>query len=109
MRAKFPKHLDFIRQLPCVVCHDNTATEAAHLRYGDRRAAKPQTGMGIKPDDCWTLPLCSKHHAEQHTMGERIFWSRGAVDPVFLALALYRVSGDHELGEQIIGAAHVRR
>ena len=105
MRAKSPKHLNFIRSLPCVICQDNTAIEAAHIRYADRRAAKPITGFGIKPDDCWTLPLCGKHHRAQHAGSERIFWTQSLVDPIFLALALYRVSGDHETGEQIIRAA----
>ena len=103
-RDKSPKHLDYIRSLRCCVCHDNTATEAAHVRFNDRRAAKPLTGMGIKPDDCWTVPLCGKHHGAQHCQGERQWWDKMGIDPIFLAMALHRVSGDHEAGETIIAA-----
>ena len=33
-------------------------------------------GMGIKPDDKWSMPLCFKHHTEQHNYqkGERAWW-----------------------------------
>ncbi len=97
------KHLDFIRQLPCIICMDNTSTEAAHIRYAEPRAAKPQTGMGIKPDDAFTVPLCSEHHRRQHCNGERTWWSITiGKDPVYIALALWRVTGNVELGEQIV-------
>lgn len=97
-------HLQFIRGLPCVICGDDTTTEAAHVRMVDRTVAKPMTGIGIKPDDKFTLPLCGKHHREQHGMSEREFWQAHGIDPVKRALALYAVSGDHEAGEQIARA-----
>jgi hypothetical protein len=99
-REKSAKHLDFIRGLPCCVCGDNTSTEAAHVRMPDPTIAKPLTGIAIKPDDKFTVPLCGRHHAAQHSMSEREWWY-GKGDPVKLALALYAVSGDHELGERI--------
>ncbi len=99
---KHPAHLQFIRQLPCCICHDNTSTEAAHIRYAEPRAAKPQTGMGIKPDDAFTIPLCSEHHHNQHTRGERTWWTMQGIDPIYIALALARVTGDVPAGEQII-------
>lgn len=101
-RDKSAKHLDFIRSLPCAVCGDNVSTEAAHVRFSDPRAAKPITGMGTKPDDCWTVPLCNKHHSEQHSFGEAKWWRAIERDPVFLAMALHRVSGNHNAGEHII-------
>ena len=99
------RHLDFIRSLPCVVCLDNTTTEAAHVRKPDPRAAKYYTGKSEKPDDCWTLPLCGKHHREQHSHSEAEFWQHLGIDPTFICLALHRVSGDHQAGEQIISMA----
>lgn len=97
-------HLKFIRGLPCVVCGDDVTVEAAHVRMPDPSVAKPLTGIGIKPDDRFTVPLCGKHHREQHTMREFKFWEGVGVDPVKKALALYSVSGDHERGAEIARA-----
>ena len=97
-------HLDFIRSLPCCVCGDNTTTEAAHIRYQDPRAGKRYVGKGEKPDDKWAVPLCGKHHREQHGTGERIFWAGYDIEPIILALALFCVSGDYASGVQIIEA-----
>jgi hypothetical protein len=102
---KRPAHLDFIRSLPCLVCGKG-AVEAAHIRYADARAAKDITGMGTKSDDAWAIPLCTDHHRIQHTMGERRFWTQQKIDPIFVALALYRVSGDEESGNKIVRHAH---
>jgi hypothetical protein len=102
-RQKDEAHLKFIRGLPCCVCGNNIETEAAHVRMPDPTIAKPLTGLGIKPDDKFTVPLCGDHHRTQHANKEAVFWSRWGrnCDPVKLALALYAVSGDHELGERI--------
>jgi hypothetical protein len=105
-RIQNTTHLKFVRTLPCLVCADNTSTEAAHVRFADPWAAKRQTGMGEKPDDSWTVPLCGQHRKIQHTMNEREFWKSGGVDPVFVAMALYRISGDHAAGTMICEAAH---
>ena len=111
MAAKQPrqhdkKHLDFIRSLPCLICHDNTGTEATHIRMSDARHNKVNPGVGAKPDDKYTLPLCNLHHREQHAIGdERKFWDGIGLDPIPLALELYKVSGDHEKGCEIIQRA----
>ena len=105
-RKKNNGYLDFIRGLPCSLCLDNTSTEAAHVRYAEPKLGKRHTGMAEKPDDAFALPLCGKHHREQHTQNERAWWNGYAIDPVALALALYRVSGDHEAGERIVRAWH---
>lgn len=99
------KHLAFIRQLPCIVSGDNISVEAAHIRYSDIRVAKRKVGIGEKPDDCWVLPLSGDIHRKQHGMSERAFWDQIGIDPILYALALYAVSGDHERGCQIVGAA----
>ena len=99
------KHLAFIRQLPCLVCLDNTATEACHIRYSDSRAAKVNPGVGQKPHDFWCVPLCGRHHREQHAVGsEAAFWKQVEIDSLFVAMALYLNSGDTEAGETIIRA-----
>lgn len=101
------KHLSFLRSLPCLVCLDNTATEACHIRYSDSRAAKVNPGVGQKPHDFWCVPLCGRHHREQHAVGnEAAFWDQALIDPLFVAMALYLNTGDTEAGETIIRAQH---
>ncbi len=97
------RHLDFLRQLPCCICKDNTSTEAAHIRFADSRIGKPITGIATKPHDYFALPLCGKHHREQHKFGdERKFWQIYGLDPILLALAIYAVTGDAGEAERII-------
>lgn len=105
-RIESSSHLGYIRQLPCLCCGKDTGVDAAHIRYSDLGVGKPFTGR-MKPDDCWTVPLCRKCHDAQHAMpgGEREFWKhRNAKDPLRIALALHRVSGDHQKGCDIIAA-----
>lgn len=105
-REKDEGHLKFVQSLPCCVCLDNTSTEAAHVRYAEPRAGKRHTGMGEKPADRFTVPLCNEHHREQHSGNERAFWAGKEIDPIMLSLALYGVTGNHEAGEQAIRAWH---
>lgn len=100
------KHLAFIRTLRCLVCLDNTSVEAAHIRYTDRRAAKVNPGIGQKPHDYWTVPLCSACHRKQHAGNETAFWDEAMIDPVQVAPWLYLASDDHEACEQIIREQH---
>ncbi len=94
-RKKSPSYLEWIRTLPCVLCGDDVTTEAAHLRMAIPWLGKPITGMGIKPDDVWVLPLCHGHHARQHMDGETKFW--GAMrQPGVMCLALWRVKFDRQ-------------
>jgi hypothetical protein len=81
-------HLQFIRSQPCCICGDNVSVEAAHLRVGSINDDKPHTGMGEKPSDSkWVLPLCGRHHREQHAAGsEMAWWSSYGIDPFALAM-----------------------
>jgi hypothetical protein len=79
-------YLRFIRAQPCCICGDNTAVEAAHLRVGSINDDKRETGGGERPSDKWALPLCGKHHREQHSMNEMLFWTRYGIDPFALAM-----------------------
>jgi hypothetical protein len=98
-RVESTPHLVFIRSLPCCVCGLGGQTEAAHIRIPNPRFAKQEAGVGAKPDDTWTVPLCSEHHRLQHSWGERAFWfthPQVDKDPFILALALWRYTGDLE-------------
>jgi len=97
-------HLDFLRQLPCLICGDNTTVEAAHIRYAEPKAAKPITGMGTKSGD-WAVPLCGACHRAQHKEGERRWWKDRGINPVEIAAYLRLASGDHDAGCQIIESA----
>lgn len=104
-RRQSGSHLDFIRSLPCCVCGDNTSTEAAHIRFADRSVGKRETGLGEKAADFFCVPLCGRHHRDQHAHGnERIWWAVHNRDPIRIALALWAHTGQHEVGEQIVRA-----
>ena len=97
------KHLRFIRGLPCVICLNDIETQACHIRFSDAAAGKVNAGVAAKPHDKWTVPMCQHCHTAQHDMGdERAFWELAGFDPLALAAKLYAVSGDHELGCEII-------
>lgn len=101
-RIKNEAHLRFVRSLPCVCCGDNTATEAAHIRTGNLFYGKRNTGGAEKPSDIWALPLCGKHHAEQHRGSEVRFWEGYGTNPFVLALTLYACSGDHVTASDVL-------
>lgn len=96
-RIKDSAHLDFIRQLPCLICGNDIQTEAAHVKMADPSIAKPMTG-GMKPHDMFTVPLCGEHHRAQHSTNERKWWLSKGIDPVKVALALFAESGNYERG-----------
>ena len=101
-RQRNETHLKFIRSLPCVACGDNTSTEAAHVRMEARQVGKRPVGKGEKPDDIWTVPLCSKHSRELHKIGELEFWSKYQTMPIIKCLALWAHTGQYEIAEQIV-------
>lgn len=79
-------YLDYIRAQPCCLCGETTTVEAAHLRVGSINDGKRDTGMGERSSDKWALPLCGKHHRQQHSMNEREFWASYGVDPFALSM-----------------------
>lgn len=87
------KHLKFIRQLPCCVCLRMDTVQAAHIRKG--LPAHEKGGMGMKPHDKWTLPMCHFCHAKQHEVGEVSFHFDMPL-VIMLASKLYQFSGNKE-------------
>jgi len=88
-RVRDEKWLNHIRSLPCCVCGDDTATEAAHIRTAALGYGKAHTGMAEKPSDKWALPLCGKCHREQHAYGDELrWWASKNIDPFMLAITL---------------------
>jgi hypothetical protein len=68
----------------------------------------PDGGVGRKPGDRYTVPLCSACHAKQHRVGELTFWSTLRIDPLNVALRLWTVSADVEAGERTAFRARQR-
>lgn len=68
------RYLEWMRLQTCCSCgaesHPERPSEAAHVRLG------MGGGIGLKPSDYRTVPLCRYCHAEQHAKGERTFWAR---------------------------------
>lgn len=66
-----PDYLEWIRTLRCIAClasrqEQTTRTEATHVRS--------QGAGGYDRGD--TVPLCSGHHVEEHTVGIKTFAAR---------------------------------
>jgi len=108
-RQHDPDHLAYLRTLPCCVCGDDTATEAAHIRFADPMIGKNNPGIGAKPDDKYALPVCGSDHRKQHEGSETQWWAKLGIDPVKVALALYAVSGDYADGCRIVAACRELR
>lgn len=102
-------YLNFIRSLECACCGNDIETQAAHVKYAEPRAGKYKAGLA-KSHDCFAVPLCGRCHlgpAGQHSTNEQQWWQELGIDPVYLALALWRVwtfGGDHAAATEIIRA-----
>lgn len=89
-RQRDESRLAWLRTQPCVICGDNTSSEAAHIRTGNLEVGKEHTGMAQKPDDKWTVSLCNAHHRQQHTMNEMAFWAKYKLNPFTIAIKMRR-------------------
>ena len=73
-RWRSTAHCNYVRGFACCNCHETANVQVAHVRIGSN------AGMGQKPDDWRTVPLCGPQegrggcHDLQHRMGERTFW-----------------------------------
>jgi len=86
-RLEYPKHLIYIRQQQCVLAGKDKCegrTEAAHVRKGT------DGGIGMKPSDRYVIPLCSRHHRLQHSIGEKAFEIRFKINMRRLADFFWR-------------------
>jgi len=87
-REENPQHRKWVRGFKC--CVDNgecsLRIECAHVRGGT------DGGMGKKPSDKFTIPLCDTHHAEQHRIGEAPFAKRYGLNLLEIAARLWAQS-----------------
>jgi len=96
-KKKNPKHLAYIRTLPCATCQALAPSEACHIRYQN------DGGMGTKPSDFATIPQCHECHMKSHE-GQLSFWGGedGIEKAKTLALALWTLTGDWGRGVRIV-------
>ena len=110
-RDRDDKHLAAVRKCPCLSCDQDPAGEAAHVRMS--APGKTITGIGIKPDDKYSLPLCHGCHVAnptaQHNVGEIPFWGALGLDPLVICERLYAVSPDIEAMRDVIFKARETR
>jgi hypothetical protein len=91
IRLRDKEHCKFVATQPCVVC-GRTPSEAHHIRFAQPRA------LGRKVSDEYTVPVCRLHHRELHRYGdEASWWAAVSVDPVPIALELWRRSRETEI------------
>lgn len=105
-REHNPGHLVNIRLCPCVICGKDPAGVAAHVRM--TAPGKPNPGVGAKPHDRYTVPLCAKDHTTQHSMGEAKFWKQMGLDAVALAGALFK-AGNLDAMKKVARMAYAGR
>jgi len=79
--TQFPKqkiykskaYLAHVRSFPCCAC-GRSDTECHHIRFSFN------SGVGMKPSDCWSIPLCPACHREYHDHGPVSFKKKYDVD-----------------------------
>lgn len=96
------KHLDMIRQLPCVVT-GRRPVEAHHLLRGPGIVR----GMGMKAEDRWAIPVSPYVHNEIHVVGnDQAYLERYGINGTALAQDLWNMSGDFTAMSRIVERYH---
>jgi len=97
-RIRSKEHLRHVAQQPCLIC-GRSPSHAHHIRFAQSK------GLGLKVSDEFTVPLCAIHHQQNHATGnERLWWQEHQIDPLAVALRLWRESTKHALpGEDPVG------
>ena len=83
----------YIASKPCLIC-GRLDVQSAHIRYTG-------AGVGMKPCDIFTTPLCLLHHREQHSKNEKMFWILYAINPVARAVGFALESPDKKVRERV--------
>src|SRR5260221_9729728 len=93
------RHRDFIRSLPCVACGRPAPSECAAV------GARTDAGTGLQPTARFGVPLCGPPtvwgdccHSRLYYRGRARFWSELGIDPLAVAVRLWRGSRRSEGG-----------
>ena len=93
LKIRSRKHLQYISEKSCLIC-GGIDVQSAHIRYAG-------AGIGQKPCDIFTTPLCLEHHREQHTMNEKMFWQLYQINPIAKAMGFALESPDKKIRERV--------
>jgi hypothetical protein len=86
IRLRDKEHCKYVATLACLIC-GRTPSEAHHIRFAQPRA------LSRKVSDEYTVPVCRLHHRELHHYGDEASWWAGtSIDPLPIALELWRQS-----------------
>lgn len=86
-RNRSPAHRRFVAGLRCIRCGAAPPSDPHHLKFLQPRA------MALKAGDQWCIPMCRRCHDAVENAGDEIaWWARQGIDPVPLAIELWRVS-----------------
>ena len=98
------RHQRFMRSLPCLRCSKPAPSECANVGM--------VPGLTILPSDRYFVPLCGPEtiwddccHSRKHYRGAARFWAELGLDPIDVALQLWRVSGDGTAGQRVMARA----
>jgi ERF superfamily len=101
IRLRDKDHRKFVAHQPCLIC-GRTPVDPHHLRFAQPRA------LGRKVSDEFTVPVCRLHHQELHRVGdEAAWWRAAAIDPLPVALSLWRQSRGGPEASWIVESAQV--
>jgi hypothetical protein len=99
-RYRNKEHLRFITQQPCLLCA-RKPSDAHHLRFVQPRA------LGRKSSDEFAVPLCRTHHRAVHRSGdEQSWWKASGIDPVRVALKLWKDTLTSEPNNPVAAVIH---
>ena len=95
-----PKHVAFIRTLPCCITGTPDQSIAHHL------LSQGERGAGMKAPDWETVPMTQAihellHHECTARTEEQWFWQYN-IRPAVLARTLWTLSGDYEAAEHVV-------
>jgi hypothetical protein len=83
-RIRSKEHLSYVAEQPCLI-RGRSPSHAHHIRFAQSR------GLGLKVSDEFTVPLCAIHHQQNHATGnERLWWQEHKLDPLAVAVGLWR-------------------
>jgi hypothetical protein len=89
VRLRNKEHRKFVTRQPCLVC-GRVPSDSHHLTFAQPRA------LGYRVSDEFTVPVCRIHHRELHRSGdEAAWWQKLKIDPIPVALRLWRYSQDN--------------
>jgi hypothetical protein len=101
-RIRSKEHLRFVAEQPCLIC-GRSPSHAHHIRFAQSR------GLGLKVSDEFTVPLCAIHHQQNHATGnERLWWQEHKIDPLAVAMRLWREHAERVLPGEDPSAADAK-